>query len=73
MGIMRILLIDECSKLVDANQVFLEINGHSCFSTTSLTTATSIMSNFVFDLIISEYDFSGKSTRVLNMKNGQIN
>jgi DNA-binding response OmpR family regulator len=57
---MKILLIDQCSKLLDANRVLLEMHGHNCFLTTSLTTAISMMDNFVFDLIILEYDFSGK-------------
>ena len=57
---MKILLIDPCSELLDAHCVFLELHGHDCFSTTSLTNAISMTDNFNFDLIISEYDFSGK-------------
>lgn len=56
---MNILLIDECKDLLDAYTAFFESNGHTCFSTMSLTTAISAIGVIDFDLIITEYDFLG--------------
>ncbi len=65
---MRLLIVDDSQGLVDFYCDFFNSNGYETFGTISLTTAISSIENIDFDILISEYDFSGKSPFTLFKK-----
>ena len=55
---MNVLIIDECEMVCEALSKYLELQQHSCTLSNNPKNALSLLYNFSYDIIISEYKFS---------------
>ena len=62
---MNILIIDECETVCEVLSKYLELQQHSCTISNNPKNALSLLYNFSYDVIISEYIFSNFDSSLL--------